>query len=51
MKLENNPLQNKSYDFALIIVKLSRKLMNYQKEFTKSPAAPWRRWRWPPPER
>ena len=36
MKLENNPLQNKSYDFALLIVKLSRKLMKNDKEFILS---------------
>ena len=36
MKLENNPLQNKSYDFALLIVKLSRRLMKKQKEFILS---------------
>lgn len=31
MKLENNPLQNKSYDFALLIVKLSKHLMTDKK--------------------
>ena len=36
MKLENNPLQNISYDFALLIVKLSRKLMKQEKEFILS---------------
>ena len=36
MKLKNNPLQNKSYDFALMIVKLSRKLMKHQKEYVLS---------------
>ena len=36
MKLENNPLQNKSYDFALVIVKLSKTIMNNRKEFVLS---------------
>ena len=36
MKLENNPLQNKSYDSALTVVKLSRKIMKEQKEFILS---------------
>lgn len=36
MKLENNPLQNKSYDFALLIVKMSKKLMKNEKEFVLS---------------
>ena len=36
MKLKNNPLQNKSYDFALLIVKLSKKLMKEKKEFILS---------------
>ena len=36
MKLENNPLQNKSYDFALLIVKLSKHLMTTKKEFVLS---------------
>ncbi len=36
MKLENNPLQNKSYDFALLIVNLSRKIMKENKEFILS---------------
>lgn len=36
MKLENNPLQNKSYDFALLIVKLSRRLMKKNREFVLS---------------
>ena len=36
MKLENNHLQNKSYDFALLIVKLSKKLMNEKTEFVLS---------------
>ena len=36
MKLDNNPLQNKSYDFALLIVKLSKKLMKDNKEFILS---------------
>ena len=33
MKLENNPLQNKSYDFALLIVKLSKSIMKSRNEF------------------
>lgn len=36
MKLQNNPLQNKSYDYALLIVKLSKKLMKEQKEYVLS---------------
>ncbi|CAM1360688.1 Four helix bundle protein [Tenacibaculum litoreum] len=36
MKLENNPLQNKSYDFALSIIKLSKSLMTINKEFVLS---------------
>ena len=36
MKLENNPLQNKSYDFALLIVKLSKSIMQNRKEFVLS---------------
>ncbi|TCI85102.1 four helix bundle protein [Tenacibaculum sp. M341] len=36
MKLENNPLQNKSYDFALQVVKLCKNLMKNQKEFVLS---------------
>ncbi|WP_115900614.1 four helix bundle protein [Tenacibaculum gallaicum] len=36
MKLENNPLQNKSYDFALLIVKLSKRLIKENKEFILS---------------
>jgi four helix bundle protein len=36
MKLDNNPLQNKSYDFALSIVKLSKHIMNTRKEFVLS---------------
>jgi four helix bundle protein len=36
MKLENNPLQNKSYDFALLIVKLSKHIMITKKEFVLS---------------
>ena len=36
MKLENNPLQNKSYDFALLIVKLSRRLMTKKREYILS---------------
>ena len=36
MKLKKNPLQNKSYDFALSIIKLSKKLMDEKKEFILS---------------
>ena len=36
MKLKNNPLQNKSYDFALLIVKLSKKLVKENKEYVLS---------------
>lgn len=36
MKLENNPLQNKSYDFALTILKLSKRLMKENKEYILS---------------
>ncbi|MCF2873565.1 MULTISPECIES: four helix bundle protein [unclassified Tenacibaculum] len=36
MKLENNPLQNKSYDFALLIVKLGKRLTKENKEFILS---------------
>ena len=36
MKLANNPLQNKSYDLELIIVKLSKKLMTEKKEYVLS---------------
>ena len=36
MKLKNNPLQNKSYDFALLIVKLSKSMMKINKEFILS---------------
>ncbi|MFD2566592.1 four helix bundle protein [Pseudotenacibaculum haliotis] len=36
MKLKNNPLQNKSYDFALTIIKLSKSLMKEKKEFILS---------------
>ena len=36
MKLKNNPLQNKSYDLALLIVKLSKKLVNEHKEYVLS---------------
>lgn len=36
MKLENNPLQNKSHDFALLFVKLSKHLMTTKKEFALS---------------
>ncbi|WP_282072792.1 four helix bundle protein [Polaribacter atrinae] len=36
MKLPNNPLQNKSYDLALLIVKLSKKLMAEKKEYVLS---------------
>ena len=33
MKLPNNPLQYKSYDLALLIVKLSKKLTKEKKEY------------------
>ena len=36
MKLKNNPLQNKSYDFALLIIKLSKKLVKENKEYILS---------------
>ena len=36
MKLKNNPLQNKSYDFALLIVKLSKKLTKENREYILS---------------
>lgn len=36
MKLKNNPLQNKSYDFALLIVQLSKKLIKEKKEYVLS---------------
>ncbi len=36
MKLPNNPLQNKSYDLALLIVKLGRKLVRDKKEYILS---------------
>jgi four helix bundle protein len=36
MKLKNNPLQNKSYDLALLIVKLSKKLTKDNREFILS---------------
>ncbi len=36
MKLDNNPLQNKSYDVALAIVKLSRSIMFNLKGFILS---------------
>ncbi|MCH2034499.1 MAG: four helix bundle protein [Tenacibaculum sp.] len=36
MKLKKNPLQNKSYDFALSIVRLSKNLMIVNKEFILS---------------
>ena len=36
MKLENKPLQNKSYEFALEIVKVGRKLMKKEKEYILS---------------
>lgn len=36
MKLDNNPLQNKSYDFALLIVKLSKHIMSNRKEYVLS---------------
>ncbi|MGB0891224.1 MAG: four helix bundle protein [Tenacibaculum sp.] len=36
MKLKNNPLQNKSYDFALLIVRLSKKLTKENREYILS---------------
>lgn len=36
MKLNNNPLQNKSYDFALQIVHLSKDLIQNKKEYVLS---------------
>ncbi|WP_299064496.1 four helix bundle protein [uncultured Polaribacter sp.] len=36
MKLKNNPLQNKSYDLALLIVNLSKKLIKENKEYVLS---------------
>ncbi|AUC21941.1 four helix bundle protein [Polaribacter sejongensis] len=36
MKLKNNPLQNKSYDLALLIVKLSKRLIKENKEYVLS---------------
>ena len=36
MKLPNNPLQNKSYDFALMVVKLSKMLIRDKKEYILS---------------
>jgi four helix bundle protein len=36
MKLKNNPLQNKSYDFSLLILELSRTLLRDQKEYILS---------------
>lgn len=36
MKLKNNPLQNKSYDYALLIVKTSKKIMQHHKEYVLS---------------
>ncbi len=36
MKLKNNPLQNKSYDFALKIVWLSKKIVKENKEYVLS---------------
>ena len=36
MKLPNNPLQYKSYDLALLIVKLSKKLTKEKKEYIQS---------------
>lgn len=36
MKFKKNPLQNKSYDFALTIIKLSKRLMKEKKEFILS---------------
>ena len=36
MKLKNNPLQNKSYDLALLIVKLCKQIMHDKKEYILS---------------
>ena len=36
MKLKDNPLQNKSYNFALLIVKLSKKLTKENREYILS---------------
>ncbi len=36
MKLKNNPLQNKSYELALSIVKLCKKIMIEHKEYVLS---------------
>jgi len=36
MKLKNNPLQNKSYDLALLIVHLSKRLIKDRKEYVLS---------------
>lgn len=36
MKLKNNPLQNKSYDFALLIIKLSKRIVKENKEYVLS---------------
>ncbi|WP_439129856.1 four helix bundle protein [Polaribacter sp.] len=36
MKLKNNPLQNKSYDFALLIVNLCKQIMTNKKEYILS---------------
>ncbi|MFN0728002.1 four helix bundle protein [Polaribacter gochangensis] len=36
MKLKNNPLQNKSYDFALEIVRLSKKIVKENREYVLS---------------
>lgn len=33
MKLKNNPLQNKSYDLALNIVRLSKRIMDKNREY------------------
>ncbi len=36
MKLNNNPLQNKLYDFALLIVKLHKSIVKDKREFVLS---------------
>ena len=36
MKLKENPLQNKSYDFALLVVKLYKNIINEHKEYVLS---------------
>lgn len=36
MKIKDNPLQNKSYDFALTIINLSKRIMDEKKEYILS---------------